>query len=158
VDTRLRKLDAGEFSAVVLAMAGLRRLGLGTRISAAIDVEHCVPAPGQGIVAIEARTDDRSTGTLLSRIGDPSAAVSLRAERAVVAALGGSCRTPLGAVTEHDGGRIRVRGVVASPDGRQTVRRVVEGLADDAAAVGRRLADELVAGGAGDILRELRKT
>jgi hydroxymethylbilane synthase len=158
VDTRIRKLDAGEFSAVVLAMAGMRRLGLASRISAALDVEYCIPAPGQGIVAIEARTDDHRTKAALSRIDDRAASVSLRAERAVVAALGGSCRIPLGAVTHHDTGRIRMRGVVASLDGQRVVRSVVEGSEEEAAATGRRLADELVAGGAGAILGELRES
>ena len=101
VDTRLRKLDAGDYEALVLAAAGLRRLGLASRISAAIPVDVCIPAPGQGIVAIEIRDDDRETRDTVSPITDREAAMSLAAERAVVAALGGGCQLPLGAIAVH---------------------------------------------------------
>ncbi len=155
VDTRLRKLDAGDYDALVLAAAGLRRLGLGSRISAAVPIEVCVPAPGQGIVAIEIRSADAPLRAALARAGDIPAAVSLTAERAVVAALGGGCQLPLGAIALHDSGSLRMFGVVASLDGTQVVRREVAGSAAEPAALGARLAAALGAGGAGEILAAL---
>ena len=156
VDTRVRKLDEGKLNALVLATAGLRRLGLAARISAPIPIAQCIPAPGQGIIAIEARTGDEATRAVLAPLNDTRAAVSLRAERAVVVALGGSCRLPLGAVTEHEHDRIRVHGVVASTDGHRVVIREAEGPASDAEEIGRHLADELTSGGANRILDALR--
>jgi hydroxymethylbilane synthase len=152
VDTRLRKLDSGGFDALVLAAAGMRRLGLAARISAAIPIEACVPAPGQGIIAIEIRSEDRRARQVLAGSGDERAAVALTAERAVVAALGGGCQLPLGAIAVHQNGGLTVHGVVASPDGAQTIRGRASGPLTDAAGVGRRLADELARGGAMEIL------
>ena len=156
VDTRLRKLDAGDYEALVLAAAGLRRLGFESRISATIPIDVCVPAPGQGIVAIEIRSDDRPAREAVSAISDPDAAASLAAERAVVAALGGGCQLPLGAIAEHERDRLRVQGVVAWPDGRGVIRRTSTGLATDPAATGTRLADELLQAGADEILNAVR--
>lgn len=156
VDTRLRKLDAGEFHAIVLAAAGMRRLGFGPRISAAIPVDRCVPAPGQGIVAIEIRSDDTDTRGILDAISDPAARISLDAERSVVAALGGGCQLPLGAIALHDNGSIRLRAVVASPDGSEVITREATGPVSDPAGLGRRVADELVGAGADRILDAVR--
>jgi hydroxymethylbilane synthase len=156
VDTRLRKLDGGEFHAIVLAAAGMRRLGLGGRISAAIPVDVCVPAPGQGIVAIEIRSDDGETRRTVAAISDDLTAVSLTAERTVVEALGGGCQLPLGAIALHSSGALQMYGVVASPDGRQVIKREAAGPASEAAALGRKLADALAAGGATAILDEAR--
>ncbi len=156
VDTRLRKLDAGEYDALVLASAGMRRLGFASRISAPIPVELCVPAPGQGIVAIETRHDDRETNARLAALGDPRAAQALEAERTLVAALGGGCQLPLGAVALHDGDDLDMHAVVASVDGRRQVRRHARGPAHLASQLGRRLADELAAAGALELLAEVR--
>ena len=156
VDTRLRKLDAGEYEALVLAAAGLRRLGFDTRISAAIPVEVCIPAPGQGIVAVEIRDADGETRHMVTPIGDAEAAVSLAAERAVVTALGGGCQLPLGAVAVHDRGSLSVHAVVAWPDGHDVIRRTVSGLTGQAAALGRQVAEELVTAGATEILSAVR--
>jgi hydroxymethylbilane synthase len=156
IDTRLRKLDAGEYDALVLASAGLRRLGFASRISAPIPVELCVPAPGQGIVAIETRHDDRETNARLAAIGDPRAGQALEAERTLVAALGGGCQLPLGAVALHDGDDLDMHAVVASVDGRRQVRRHARGPARLASQLGRRLADELAAAGALELLAEVR--
>src|SRR5262245_36592028 len=98
LDTRLRKLDGGEFSALVLAAAGLRRLGFASRISLTLPASACVPAPGQGIVAIEIREDDTDVRGIVTAISDADAAVALDAERALVAALGGGCQTPIAAL------------------------------------------------------------
>ena len=117
VDTRLRKLDAGEFDALVLACAGLRRLGFGHRISAAIPVDAVRSGPGQGIVAIEIRLDDEAARAALADLHDEPAGRALAAERALVAALGGGCQLPLGAfASEHDG-TLELLAVVASLDG-----------------------------------------
>src|SRR5207237_3410348 len=106
VDTRLRKLCAGGFDALVLASAGMKRLGFGARISAPIPPADCIPAPGQGIVAIEIRAGDSQTRQVLQAINDADAAAALDAERALVAALGGGCQLPLGAVALLDRGEL----------------------------------------------------
>jgi hydroxymethylbilane synthase len=156
VDTRLRKLDAGEYQALVLAAAGLRRLGFEARISATIPLDVCIPAPGQGIVAVEIRAADRETRGVVTPIADAEAATSLAAERAVVTALGGGCQLPLGAVAVHDRGSLSVHAIVARPDGGRAVRRTVSGSTQDAVALGRKLADDLVAAGAAEILSAVR--
>jgi hydroxymethylbilane synthase len=157
VDTRLRKLDAGEFSAIVLAAAGMCRLGFSARISAPIPIDQCVPAPGQGIVAIEVRSGDRATRAALEAINDRTAAISLEAERTVVAALGGGCQLPLGAIARHDNGAIRLQAVVASPDGSEIIRRESTGPISAPADLGRRVADALTAAGAWRILDDCRQ-
>jgi len=156
VDTRLRKLDAGEYEALILAAAGLRRLGLETRISAAIPLDVCIPSPGQGIVAVEIRDDDRGTRDVVVPITNAEAAASLTAERAVVTALGGGCQLPLGAIALHVPQGLSLQAVVVWPDGRQAIRRSAVGSIENAAALGTGLADELVAGGAGEILAAVR--
>jgi len=156
VDTRLRKLDAGGFDALILAAAGMRRLGAGARISAPIPLDACVPAPGQGIVAIEIREGDARARGLVAPASDGAAAASLVAERTVVAALGGGCQLPLGAIALHDRATLRMHGVVATPDGVRTIRREVAGPISDPAAVGAQLAEALVRGGAMEILDRLR--
>jgi hydroxymethylbilane synthase len=152
----LRKLDAGGFDAVILAAAGMRRLGVGARISAPIPVEACVPAPGQGIVAIEIREGDTRARSLIAPSSDDAAAAALTAERAVVTALGGGCQLPLGAIALHDRGTLRMLGVVATPDGVRTVRREAVGPVGDPAALGAQLADALARAGALEILDGLR--
>jgi hydroxymethylbilane synthase len=156
VDTRLRKLDGGGFEALVLASAGLKRLGLGSRISVAISPEDCVPAPGQGIVAIETRADDRAARDAVATITDRAAGESLEAERALVSALGGGCQLPVGAVALHEGQDLDMHAVVASIDGRRSIKRRARGPASDPAALGRRLADELTNSGAIEILDAVR--
>jgi hydroxymethylbilane synthase len=157
VDTRLAKLDAGGFDAIVLAAAGLARLGYGQRISVAIPVADCVPAPGQGILAIEIRASDAAMRALMAALDDAQASAALAAERAVVAALGGGCQLPLGAVAMHDGADLDLHAIVASVDGRRSVRRHGRGPASDPAGLGRRVADELTAAGALAILDEVRQ-
>lgn len=158
VDTRLRKLDDGQYSALVLAAAGMRRLGFGSRISAAIPIERCIPAPGQGIVAIEIRSSDARTRAAAAPVTDERAAVSLVAERTVVAVLGGGCQLPLGAIALHDdGGGLHMHAIVTSPDGRRVVKRQGHGSANEPERLGRRLADELAHGGAIEILDDARR-
>jgi hydroxymethylbilane synthase len=155
VDTRLRKLDAGELDALILAVAGLTRLGHAARISEAIPAEACIPAPGQGIIAIETRTDD-AADAVWRAIDDAAAAAAFDAERAVVEGLGGGCQLPLGAIALHEGGGLVMHGIVITPDGSRRARCTVRGSAADPAAVGRRLAAELADAGAIDILNSLR--
>jgi hydroxymethylbilane synthase len=156
LDTRLRKLDEGQYSAIVLAAAGLRRLGFESRISMVVPLAACVPAPGQGIVAIEHRAGDTRVAQAIAPINDPVAGAALTAERAVVTALGGGCQMPLGALAVPDGADFELHGIVVSLDGSRAVRRHVRGPQAGAAALGDRLAMLLVAEGAGDILDEVR--
>jgi hydroxymethylbilane synthase len=158
VDTRLRKLDAGGFDALVLALAGMKRLGFGARISAPIPPADCVPAPGQGIVAIEIRDDDQATRDRLQPINDGVSGVALAAERALVAALGGGCQLPLGAIALPIGGELDMHAIVSSVDGRRSVRRQARGALSDPVRLGQQLAEELAAGGATALLDEVRGT
>ena len=155
VDTRLRKLDAGEFDALILAAAGLTRLGHAARISQAIPADECIPAPGQGIIAIETRADD-AADAVWRAIDNAAAAAAFDAERAVVEGLGGGCQLPLGAIALHEDGGLVMHGIVITPDGSRRAQRTVRGGAADPAAVGRRLAAELADAGAIDILNSLR--
>jgi hydroxymethylbilane synthase len=157
VDTRLRKLDAGEYDALILAAAGLRRLGFGDRISATISPHDCVPAPGQGIVAIEIRADDENGRKTVSRIHDAMAAAALEAERTVVAALGGGCQLPLGALASVNGSEMEVQAAVCSPDGTRVVRAHAHGPVSAAATLGERVAARLVREGAQEILNAVRQ-
>jgi hydroxymethylbilane synthase len=156
VDTRLAKLDAGGFDALVLAAAGLRRLGFLARISAAIPAADCLPAPGQGIIAIETREDDHALRRVLAGVNDVRTSQALDAERALVAALGGGCQLPVGALAAHDGDEIEMHAIVTSLDGRRSVRRSARGPAGDAAVVGQLLAAALARAGAAEILDEVR--
>ena len=169
LDTRLRKLDAGEYDAIVLAAAGLTRLGFASRISARLPVDACVPAPGQGIVAIEIREGDEAVRQAVSSVDDAAAGAALEAERAVVTALGGGCQTPIGALASWvrsaspaspervTGDALELVAVVVSLDGSRAVRAHRRGARSDAAALGARVAADLLAEGAGDILAEAQR-
>jgi hydroxymethylbilane synthase len=155
LDTRLAKLDRGEYDALVLAMAGLKRLGLASRIRASIDIELCLPAPGQGALAIECLEGRQDIAQLLAPLEHEASSACVRAERAVSSALSGNCRLPLAAYGCLESGQLRLRGVVASADGRRVVRAEVRGAPDSAEALGARLASELKALGAEAILAAL---
>jgi hydroxymethylbilane synthase len=155
LDTRLAKLDRGEYAGIVLAVAGLRRLGLGDRIREILSTEASLPAAGQGALAIECRADRPEVAALLAALGDADTSDCVRAERAVSKALGGSCQLPLGAHAVVEGGEIFVRGLVASPDGRRIARAEARGARTDPEAVGRALADALLGRGAAEILASL---
>jgi hydroxymethylbilane synthase len=153
VDTRLRKLDDGACDALVLAAAGLKRLDLAGRVSTYLPIEVCVPAPGQGIVAVEvAAAADSRVRNVASAISDADAETALLAERAVVQALGAGCQMPLGAIALLDGQELTVIGLVASLDGRRVIRAVVHGNRGGAARVGEKLARALLEKGATEIL------
>jgi hydroxymethylbilane synthase len=158
LDTRLRKLDEGAHHALILAAAGLRRLGFASRISLALPVDACVPAPGQGIVAIEVREDDADARRMLAGIDDAAASAALTAERALVQALGGGCQTPIGALASpEDGDRLSLVAAVVAVDGSFAVRGHVRGTRAEAAALGARLGAQLIADGADGILLEARR-
>jgi hydroxymethylbilane synthase len=157
LDTRLRKLDAGDFDAIVLAAAGLRRLGFADRISSAVSVDACVPAPGQGIIAVEVRTEDDRVRAAVARIDDPVSALALRAERAVVIKLGGGCQMPIGAHAEVTPDALTLTGVVVSVDGSRLARTVVTGPPGDPEGVGAEAARQLLERGAGDILADVQR-
>jgi hydroxymethylbilane synthase len=152
VDTRLAKLDAGEFDALVLACAGLRRLGFGDRIAAALPIEQCVPAPGQGIVAVEIAASDAATHAAVAALDDVAAGRALAAERAVVTAIGGGCQLPLGAYVSERDGMLELTAVVASLDGTHAVHASLRGPIDEPEGLGRRVADELARQGARELL------
>jgi hydroxymethylbilane synthase len=159
LDTRLRKLDAGEYHALVVAVAGLRRLGFASRVSLALPCAACIPAPGQGIVAIEIREDDDEARRTASRIDDPAASAALSAERAVVAALGGGCQTPIGALASPvDSENLDLVATVVSLDGSRAVRGRARGPRDEAAAIGARVGAQLLADGADEILADARRS
>jgi hydroxymethylbilane synthase len=155
LDTRLRKLDSGDYDALVLAAAGLVRLGAEARISFALPAAACVPAPGQGIVAVEVPQGDEWAREQVTRINDADASAALRAERALVTALGGGCQTPIGALATPVGAdELDLVGVVVALDGSVAVRRQARGTRDAAEALGQRVGDQLLADGAGDILSD----
>ena len=158
LDTRLRKLDSGDFDAIVLAAAGLRRLGFDARITEAIGTADCVPAPGQGIIAIEIRSDDARTRALLAALDDAPATQALAAEREVVRALGGGCQMPIGAFATVDGGAMTLVGIVTSLDGTRVVRGTASGKVTDGRTLGTTVAADLLRQGAAAILAEADRT
>jgi hydroxymethylbilane synthase len=156
VNTRLHKLDEGRYDAIVLAAAGLIRLGMAARIRSYLSPEDSLPAAGQGALAIEIRSA-RAAELLpvLSPLHDAVTAACVAAERAVSRHLGGSCQIPLGAYAELVDQQLYLRALVARPDGREILRAADHGPADDAEAIGLRVADALLAAGAGELLASL---
>jgi hydroxymethylbilane synthase len=154
VDTRLRKLSEGEVDGLVLAAAGLARLGLDPPHSRRLRVDEMVPAPGQGCLAVQAREDDRTTQAVMSVLDHAASRRALEAERTITRLLGGGCDLPLGAFAAVKGERIRMVAVVASPDGAKVVRTAAE--STDPGVVASMLAQRLRADGAEAILAELR--
>jgi hydroxymethylbilane synthase len=155
VDTRLAKLDRGEYDAVILAVAGLVRLGLASRIRSRLDVDDSLPAPGQGALGIECLSEDAEVRPLVEALNDAVTARCVQAERGVSRALGGSCAVPLGAYAEESKNGLRLRALVASLDGRRIARADCE-RADPAQAAADAV-NELRRQGAGEILSALAK-
>jgi hydroxymethylbilane synthase len=152
LDTRLRKLDEGQYDAAVLAAAGLRRLGFDHRISTLLPSHHFVPCAGQGALGIEARDADARVRALLAPLDHTPTRQCVTAERTVLRRLGGSCHTPLGAHAVVDGAELVLYGMVASPDGVDLVRRTTRWAASDPIGAGERLADLLIEAGGDRIL------
>ena len=157
VDTRLRKIAEGECDAAILALAGLRRLGREGEVGTALDAAEFVPAPGQGLLALEARTGD-AAGELLTAIADPIAAARLAAERVVVETLETSCHTPVGAHAVVAGDEIEVFAYAGLPDGTEWITDRLAGSPDDPAAVASELARRMLSAGAGELLRKAAGT
>ena len=151
VETRLRKLRRGEVDGVVLAAAGLQRLGLASEITELLDVNVMLPAAGQGALALESIAG-HWVDDLLAPLNHPPTAAAVAAERAVLQHLGGGCSVPIGVLGEHRDGRLHVQALVSSADGRRALRHAIMGPAGEAAALGRRLAAQLLADGAAGIL------
>jgi hydroxymethylbilane synthase len=152
VDTRLRRLQEGELDAIVLAAAGLRRLGRKEEIGFAIPVDRMVPAAGQGALALQVRSEDEATGEAAAAIGDLKAMRELTAERTVVALLEATCASPLGAHARVLGDRIEIEAFVGLPDGSEWLRDRLEGSAEEPALAGAELAQRLLGAGARELL------
>ena len=150
VDTRLRKLSAGEVQALVVALAGLRRLGKDGRVAEILSTTVMLPAPGQGALAVECRAGDKDMREALSKIEDPLARRAFEAERAFLLSLGGDCNLPLGGLATLDGNAIRLRGLVGSLDGSRILRDEITG--NDPFVIGNALADRFRAAGAEEII------
>jgi hydroxymethylbilane synthase len=149
VDTRLRRVAEGGFDAVVLALAGLRRLGRADEVTEILDPIQVLPAPAQGALAVECRSLERGVIELVSTVDDPDTRAAVEAERALLAALEAGCTAPVGALAEiAEGAEIYLRGSVTAPDGSRAVRLSATGPVTDADGIGRRLAAELIAEGA----------
>lgn len=155
VNTRLAKLDAGEFDAIILASAGLKRLGLADRIAAQLMPEESLPAVGQGAIGIECRVDDAQIHEYLKVLHDEDTSIRVRAERAMNTRLNGGCQVPIAGFAEIIDGRLFMRGLVGSPDGSLLYRAEAQSSLEDAEKLGRAIADDLLAQGADRILSEL---
>jgi len=156
VDTRLRKLDEGQYDAIILAAAGLLRLDLEERITHYIDLERSVPAVGQGIIGIECRSADAHSIERIAKLNDAQAWKCCEAERSFAERLQGSCQSPIGGFADICDGQLQLRGVIASPDGRELYRGNNAGPPQDAKNLGRALAERLLAAGAAALLERLR--
>lgn len=153
IETRLRKLDAGECDATVLAAAGLERLGLGARIRAHLSTQEMLPAVGQGVIGIECAAGQDEILALLRPLEHAPTRTMLEAERSFAARLGGSCQSPIAAQATLDGELLHLRGLVGSPDGRTIFADEISGPATDAIGLGTALASRVLAAGAGELLK-----
>jgi len=155
VDTRLRKLTEGSLDAIVVAAAGLKRLGVEPALAISLPLDVSLPAPGQGALGVEIREDDRATAALVAVLEDDASRIAVTAERAFLKRLGGSCQVPIGAYGTVQGDLLTLAGLLASPDGKALVRDTLTGPAPEAEALGTILAERLLAQGGDRILREL---
>ena len=151
VDTRVRKVLNGEYDAIVLAQAGLTRLGLQAHISEVFPLDVMLPAPGQGALAVQCRVDDAETLELLAAIHDPITAAAVESERAFLSSLGGGCSLPVAAFAQKNNGQIILTGAVISVDGKEAIR--LSAVDEDPHKLGERLADLVLERGAADILK-----
>ena len=155
LDTRMRKLSEGHFDAIILAGAGVRRLGWADKITEYLPTEVSLPAIGQGALGIETRTDDKEINSLVAFFDHPDTSVAVRAERALLKRLEGGCQVPIAAYGEVDGDTLKLTGLVASTDGMTLIKDSVEGKRMDAEPLGVKLAVRLLDKGAWDILKDL---
>ena len=157
VDTRLRKLEEERFDAIILAAAGLTRLGLENRITQYFDARDCVPAVGQGIIGIECRDDDATNIAFVRALNDPNTWQCCVAERAFAHRLEGSCQSPIAGFATLQGEQLQLHAVIGSPDGREMYRGSRDGALPDAQTIGVALAEQLLNDGAGQLLERLRQ-
>lgn len=155
VHTRLAKLDAGDFDALILAVAGLQRLGMGDRVGEALEPEVLLPAVGQGVLGIECRGADTQVESLIAALGDADSAARVRAERAMNTRLGGGCQVPIAGYAELEGGELTLRALVASVDGTRMLRAEGQAPREQGAQLGQSVADDLLEQGADEILAEV---
>lgn len=155
VDTRLRKLDEGLYDAIILAAAGLERLGHGDRISSLISADVCLPAVGQGALAIEARTEDKEVRDMLSFLNDLTTKQATDAERAFLGLLEGGCQVPIGVHADVEGENIRIEAIIAALDGSTILRDTINGKTDDAVSLGQQLGKKMLAAGGQEILASI---
>lgn len=155
VDTRLRKLDEGLYDAIILAAAGLERLGHGDRISSLIPADVCLPAVGQGALAIEARTEDKEVRDMLNFLNDLTTKQATDAERAFLGLLEGGCQVPIGVHADVEGENIRIEAIIAALDGSNILRDTINGKADDAVSLGQQLGKKMLAAGGQEILASI---
>ncbi len=155
VNTRLSKLDEGQYDAILLAAAGMKRMGWDERITELLEPEQFIPAIGQGAIGIECRANDERVSLLIHSLNDDTTALRVRAERALNAALMGGCQVPIGGYAVLDHGVIVLRGLVGEPDGSKIIEGVISGRPKDADELGRVLADDLLGRGAREILEKL---
>lgn len=157
LDTRLAKLDRGEYAAIILAAAGLKRLGLSQRIKAMIEPEQSLPAPGQGAMAIEICDDRADLKQILAPLNHLPTEQAVTAERTLSRAFGGSCQIPLAAFATIDGSQMRLRAMIGTPDGSRVVTADASGAADEPQALGGKIAQDLATQGAAEILALCRE-
>ena len=155
VNTRLAKLDAGDYDAIILASAGLIRLGMGERITQRLDTKTSLPAIGQGAIGIECRVDDKEINDMLSKLHDNETGICVRAERAMNARLSGGCQVPIAGFAEIHDNQLIMRGLVGNPDGSVIYRSEFSGKPEHAEAIGKTIAEDLLAQGADKVLQAL---
>jgi len=155
LDTRLRKIDEGRYDAIVLAAAGLKRMGWDNRIAEVLSTDYMCPAVGQGALAIETRADQGDAERICRGLDHAETRLAVAAERALLAALGGGCQVPIGAYAQVDGDEIHLTAVVCTPDGDRLLRRNASGATIDPEALGNRLGQELLEAGADEILESV---
>lgn len=153
LDTRLRNLEKGKYHAIVVAAAGVERLGLQNRVSEIFTTEVCVPAPGQGALAIQVRSGDKDAAKVARKLGDHESHRQIKAERAFLKTIGGGCNVALGALCRKEDDVVTLEGIVASPDGVEVYRDSEEGAPGEEVDMGVRLAERLLEAGAGSVLK-----
>jgi len=158
VNTRLAKLDAGDYDAIILASAGLKRLGFEKRIRSCLEPEISLPAIGQGAIGIECRSDDEAVQSLIAPLADRDTTLRVQAERAMNERLEGGCQVPIAGYAVLEGDELWLRGLVGEPDGSRVLRAEIRGPASDAVELGTRLAEQLLEQGAGEILQALHES
>jgi hydroxymethylbilane synthase len=155
LDTRIRKLDEGQFDAIIVAVAGVKRLGLAYRITEILEPEICLPAIGQGAIGIECRVNDKVINTILGALNHQETSISVRSERALLRRLGGGCQVPIAAYARIEDGRVIMDGLVGSITGERVIKGHAEGKLEDHERLGTNLAEDLLSRGAKEILAEV---